>query len=431
MKTTCLILVGIVLAAACAQPRVTELPTATPAPTSQTSATSPTAPASPTLPASPAASPTAPVSPTPTDEPFVLPTGRLLLAVGWASGGKYPDTDVDFFEQYRWLELPSTTVSPHPLLTGDYPIWDDFVTVTLSPNLAHLAFVRYTFSKIEIAGKTYDATTSYSVLLADPGGDVAIPISQPITDGRVNRVMGCGDDPSWSANSQFFAFARTPDWTSGENKHHLYVYEVASGQFKTVTIHSQQQMGAFALSPDGAQIAVTEIESTPEYGFNIHLMNADGSNDRILVKGWITSNLVWHPDGKRIFFKTDRMNDVPTPGIYSVDVATGATTLVTAVSEHAWCLALSPDGSLLTYNDVPDIMVVSPEGGEPRELLTGECKVRHVSRRVWSPDNQYFAFVGGPLPDTQIFIMDRAGNCKALDYHEDKMVPWDLIGWLP
>ena len=131
MKTRCLILVGIMLAAACAQPRVTELPTVTPAPTSQTSATSPTALASPTLPASPAPSPTEPVSPTPTDEPFVLPGGRLLLAVGWASGGKYPDTDVDFFEQYRWLELPGMTVSPHPLLAGDYPTWDDFVTVTL------------------------------------------------------------------------------------------------------------------------------------------------------------------------------------------------------------------------------------------------------------------------------------------------------------
>jgi dipeptidyl aminopeptidase/acylaminoacyl peptidase len=361
----------------------------------------------------------------------VLPTGRLLLAVGWASGGKYPDTDVDFFEQYRWLELPSMTVSPHPLLTGDYPIWDDFLTVTLSPNLAHLAFARYTWSKIEIAGKTYDATTSYSVLLADPEGDKAIPISQPITDGRVNLVMGCGDDPSWSANSQFFAFARTPNWTGFESERHLYLYDVASGQLQTVTIHSQGGVGAFALSPGGAQIAFTALESDPEIGLNIHLMNADGSNDRVRVRGWVSSNLVWDADGKRIFFKTDRMNDVAEPGIYSVDVATGATTLVTVVSEHAWCLRLSPDESLLTYSDDPGIMVVSPQGGEPRELLTGECKVRHVSRQVWSPDNQYFAFVGGPIPDTQIFIMDRAGNCKALDYHEDKLVPWHLIGWLP
>jgi hypothetical protein len=422
VKRLFIFLVGVLLVSSCQSPVPTEAQIAT-------SASSPAQPsgafATPTTQSS-VVPPTEQATLTPT--PSVLPDGRLLLVVGWASGGKYPDTDVDFFEQYRWLELSSMTVTPHSLLTGDYPIQDNLVT--LSPDLAHLALVRDTWSKIETAGNTYDAATSRSVLLANPDGDQATPIGQPIGQGEaVNHVMGCGDEPSWSANSHFFAFARTPDWTSREKEHHLYLYEVASGKLNTVTIHSQQELGAFALSPDGAQIAITEIESSPEIALNIHLMNADGSNDRVLVKGWISSNLVWHPDGTRIFFKSDRIDDLPNPGIYSVDVATGVTTLLTPVSERAWCLALSPDGSLLTYDD-GGIMAVTPEGGEPRPFL-GTCNVRYVSRRVWSPDNQYVAFVGGPIPNTQIFIMDRAGNCQALEYHEDQMVPWYPIGWLP
>ncbi|WKZ48739.1 MAG: hypothetical protein QY306_05130 [Anaerolineales bacterium] len=408
------ILVVVCLISACGQPAPTEATTAAPTNTLQPSPVSPTESAT--------------SAPTPTDQPIPLPSGRLLLAVNQASGGKYPDTDVDFFDQYRWVELPSMEVSPHPLLTGDYPIQNSFVT--LSPDLAHLAFVREEWSRIQIAGNTHDAVTSRSVFLADPNSNQAIPIGQPITEGGVNRVMGCGDEPSWSANSQFFAFARSPDWGSTEKEHRLYIYDVASNQLKTVTIRSQQGLGAFALSPDGTQIAVTELESAPEFGFNIHLMNADGSDDRILVKGWVSSNLVWSPDGTRIFFKSDRVDDRNEPGIYSVDVATGATTLLAEVSEHAWCLKLSPDGSLLTYDDL-GLMGVDPNGGEARKLLTGECDPHGYSALVWSSDSQRFAFVAGVLPNTQIFIMDRAGDCLTLDYHEDAMIPFYLIGWFP
>jgi dipeptidyl aminopeptidase/acylaminoacyl peptidase len=353
---------------------------------------------------------------------FVLPSGRLLLAVGLASG---PTTGFDSLPQYRWLTLPDMTVTPHQLLINEYPT--SFTLWNLSPDLAHLAIARYTWSKTEIGGQQVEVDVSGSVLIADPDGNQATPIRLPIDKpGQVHRVS-YEQGPVWSANSQVVGFALTPDWDSVEKEHHLYVYEVASGKLRAVTIHSQQDLAAFALSPDGAQIAVTERETTPEYALNLHLMNADGSNDRVLVKGWVNSSLVWRLDGTRIFFKSDR----PEAGIYSVDVATGATSLITPVSEQAEILGLLPDESLLTYDDVPGgIMLVNPDGGTPQQL-PGVCNGRDVSRNrsgaLWSPDSRYFAFV----TEDQLYIMDRTGNCKALDYQEDNIVPWYPIAWLP
>jgi Tol biopolymer transport system component len=145
----------------------------------------------------------------------------------------------------------------------------------------------------------------------------------------------------------------------------------------------------------------------------------DGSSQHLVVEGWVNSNLVWHPDGKRIFFKTDQ----PELGIYTVDVSTGATTLITSTSDKANCLGLSPDFSLLAYDD-GGIRVVNADGGEPLQLT-------HAGNNslVWSPDSQYIAYQ--TVFDPHVFVMDTAGNGKVSVYLDDWPDPFELIGWLP
>lgn len=343
----------------------------------------------------------------------MLPGGRLLLKAGWIAEVRNTAPDFPWFAQYRWLGLPDMKVTPHPYLAGDYPMRDQ--VVTLSPDLAHLAFGRETYTK---SGQNLYGGVSVSVLLAGLDGNETSRIGQPFTADAVNRILNCGDGISWSADSRVFAFTRSTQWRSAIDAPQLYVYELETGQFQTLTLRAKQP-SAFAIAPGGAQIAFTAIETGPDAFFNLYLINADGSNEHLLVKGRISSNLVWHPDGKRIFF----VNGQPELGIYSVDVSTGAMTLITATSDRANCLALSPDLSLLSYDD-GGLRVVSADGGEPLRLTPASNKAL-----VWSPDSQYIAFISVFEPN--VYVIDRVGQGKVSVYREDKLEPLELIGWLP
>lgn len=60
----------------------------------------------------------------------------------------------------------------------------------------------------------------------------------------------------------------------------------------------------------------------------------------------------------------------PETGVFSYDLSTGAVTLITATSDSAARLDISPDGQLLAYDD-KGLLVVSPDGGSPVRLTDG------------------------------------------------------------
>ncbi len=403
VKNLFTILMSALFLSSCGQSAATELPIVTAASTSLQAATPPIKEVSP-IP------PTGQVSPTATDQPFVLPSGRLLLAAIANSELRNTDPYFPWFNQYFWLQLPDMTLEAHPYLTGNYPVRDD--VVTLSPNLSHLAFGHEAYTQ---SGDNLYAGVSVSVSLASADNNEVTQIDQPFTADAVNHKLARGDGISWSANSQVFAFARALDWGNYEKEHHLYIYDIVSGNFKTLSIQTSQP-SSFALSPGGTQIAFTDFGENP----GLYLINGDGSNQQLIVEGWVSSNLVWHPDGKRIFF----MRDKPEIGIYSIDVSTGAITPITVTSDQAGLLSLSPDGSFLTYED-SGINVVSSNGGDPLRLTRGIG----MYQWAWSPDSQYIAYISTVAES--IFVMDRLGNGRVSVYHEDEMTPVQLIGWLP
>jgi hypothetical protein len=409
VKNLFTILISALFISSCGQPAAAELPIVTAASTSLQAATPPIEQLPPTSQPS-AAFPTEKVSPTPTDQPFVLPGGRLLLAAIANSEVRNTDPYFPWFNQYFWLQLPDMTLEANSYLIGNYPVRDE--VVTLSPDFSNLAFGRETYTQ---SGDNLYSGVSVSVLLANPDDDEVTPIGQPFSGDAVSHRLARGDDISWSANSQVFAFARSLDWGNYENEHHLYVYDDASGNFTTLMIQTSQP-SSFALSPDGTQIAFTHFGTSP----GLSLINVDGSNQQLLVEGWVSSNLVWQLDGKRIFF----IQDKPKYAIYSVDVSTGATAPLTVTSDQAGLLSLSPDGSFLAYED-SGINVVSSNGGDPIRLTRGIGTYEWV----WSADSQYIAYIS--TVEESIFVMDRLGNGKVRVYHEDKMTPVQLIGWLP
>jgi Tol biopolymer transport system component len=387
------ILIGVLLGSSCSLSAPSELPIVTSTPMERASPT----------PQPSIVSSTEQISPTPTERSFVLPGGRLLFTAFSKTG-----TDItNSYFKYLWLQLPNMTVQDYPYLIGEYPTLD--FAAKLSPDSSHLVFEHRVYT--QSSGSPF-ADLMASVHLASLADNKITPIGEQLSNDFITDNLKTGTTISWSANSQVFAFARTSNWLSFDKEKYLYLYDMGSGTVKTLTIQTPQP-NAFEVSPDGTQVAFTDLGASP----GLSLINADGSEQRGIVDGWVSSNLVWHPDGKRIFF----VRDEPVIAIYSVDVSSGAITPVTPRNTNLDSLSLSPDGHHLVYYE-NGLFVVSADGGDPLQVAG-----RGVRQWVWSPDSQYIAYVS---PSSAIHVMDRLGNGQVEVYHDDQWLS-GLIGWLP
>ncbi len=112
----------------------------------------------------------------------------------------------------------------------------------------------------------------------------------------------------------------------------IWKLNVATGDEKVLLAPERGRFDGPRWSPDGSQVACTEVAEAYNK-FWIHVMNADGSNDRRLNPGSIESksfSIDWSSDGSKILFTkvADRQED-----IYAIDVTTGAVSRITETTE--------------------------------------------------------------------------------------------------
>ncbi len=145
-------------------------------------------------------------------------------------------------------------------------------------------------------------------------------------------------------------------------------------------------------SQDGRQVAWlapapgAQPSSNVDRLVRIWVANADGSNARQRGNTVRAAGLTWFPDGQRLLF-TGRDTDGGNPGVYVLDITTGALTrVVDAFSPRA--ARLSPDGTRIVYlatlEATPDdngLFIVNADGSAKRKLpLVGGVR--------WSPDSK-------------------------------------------
>ena len=161
-------------------------------------------------------------------------------------------------------------------------------------------------------------------------------------------------------------------------------------------------------SPDGKFIAFSRYEqiSDDEYEMNIFLTPSEGGEVRKLTS---KSNRVayasidWSPDGKYIaYFSRDKtLNLLPANGGEHRVLAE-----VENVSGHS-SLSWSPDGEELAYTSLGRLMVISVDGGEPREVETGVLNKDVQDYQIdWSPDGKKFVFSAGFGGGYELWLME-------------------------
>jgi len=144
-------------------------------------------------------------------------------------------------------------------------------------------------------------------------------------------------------------------------------------------------------SADGRQLAWLERAPGAQPSSNVDRLvriwtaNADGTNARVRGRDVRAGEVAWFPDGQRLVF-AGRDQDGGSPGVYTLDLPTGALTrVIEAFSPRA--VRLAPDGQSLVYlaalevnADANGLFLVRLDTGERHKLpLLGGVR--------WLPDS--------------------------------------------
>jgi Tol biopolymer transport system component len=255
------------------------------------------------------------------------------------------------------------------------------------------------------------------------------------TDGSGVVELTAGESPAWSPEGQRIAFS------VGSN---LYLINANGSGLHLVA------SGAWhpSWSPDGAMLAyVEDATGTGTGGSNISVMNADGSERRVVVRSdfrgspeWL-SHPDWSPDGQHLAFvaPTDWYAMPNRTYLVSLDGGSDPSPLLdVGDAESIWMRedpAWSPDGMRVAFGTVqhtpgdelnpplPYFAVASLPDGEPgsiavhfhgpTERVWNGTLLPWAGDPDWSPDGRFLAFTlvqDGPVSSagspTRIHVVD-------------------------
>ena len=192
--------------------------------------------------------------------------------------------------------------------------------------------------------------------------------------------------PTWSSDGSWVAFSSTRDSQS-----EIYRMRPDGMQVERLTADPAEDADP-AFSPDGRSLAF--ISDRTDGAPRLHIMDADGSNVRVVGNGPGTEHQgpAWSPDGTRIALQVT-LED----GDY-VYVATpvGEWGRVKAGAFPAW--APNGDDVYLSRND--SVFVARVSTGSLRPVLSDGFAARP------SPDGRWLAFVRGQWPTSALYVLD-------------------------
>jgi TolB protein len=134
-------------------------------------------------------------------------------------------------------------------------------------------------------------------------------------------------------------------------------------------------------------------------GYQLHVMDADGKNDRVIPNQPAKANLMpaWSPDGKQIAFMNSP-NGEANPDSFGLYVIGADGSGLKRLAENEKIAALpawSPDGKRLLFvgdhENAPALKAINADGSDLQELRTG---LKFAIAPFFSPNGKQIAFSG-------------------------------------
>jgi Tol biopolymer transport system component len=167
-----------------------------------------------------------------------------------------------------------------------------------------------------------------------------------------------------------------------------------------------------AWSPDHKRVAFTRENPKLGAGYQLWVMNADGTDQRQLTRGQVDTEPSWAPDGKEIVFRGLSKDGKSFDLLMVNEDGAGLRRLTNdadavAVTNPAW----SPDGRWIAFERVnyeagagTGLYVMRPDATGLKRLAL------NASEPAWSPDSRRLAFSRAkPGQAFQIWTMSVAG----------------------
>ncbi|TMD25814.1 MAG: hypothetical protein E6I94_11255 [Chloroflexi bacterium] len=196
----------------------------------------------------------------------------------------------------------------------------------------------------------------------------------------------------------------------------LYLADPATGLLTRLT-HDPAPDAVPVWSPDGLHVAF--IRFAEDGSSRIHVMNADGTGDRVLTDraGAMEISPTWSPDGRQIAFASVTGNGgaASDSEIYAIGAQGGGLRQLThdprgKPNDPVW----SPDGSLIAFDagdPTPALYVIDPAGGDARRLSPPDARLRIDWPLLWAFDGSALAFAGnGPTGQRDVYLVNWDGS---------------------
>ncbi len=150
-----------------------------------------------------------------------------------------------------------------------------------------------------------------------------------------------------------------------------------------------------AWSPDGTKIVFASARDDPE-NLQLYIMNADGSDQHRLfeeVRPWDNWTPAWSPDGTRIAFQVNRDVRVNGFDVYVVNADGTDERLLAGGPGDQYHPSWSPDGKKVVYvnrgMDDSEIWVVNADGSDAHPITDNDSNEAYPR---WSPDGEWILF---------------------------------------
>lgn len=212
---------------------------------------------------------------------------------------------------------------------------------------------------IKLAYSVFTYTANIWSIRIPKGEILSISEAQPVTEGN-QAIEGIGVSP----DGQWLAFD-----SNRSGNQDIYKMPVAGGEYEQLTKHPSDDFLP-SYSPDGKEIAFYSFRKGNR---DIHLMTSDGGSIRQLTDDPAQERYPdWSPDGNQLVFYSDKTGSQELYVISreSKDLEWGTPRQLT-FSGGLYC-RWSPDGHLIAYISGNSLQVISPDGGDPKVLVSSE-----------------------------------------------------------